>query len=103
MVAAVDVDSPAIGVGSLGVFFSHTQNRSSLLLLRQVVRFARAYVDQEIEAVGSRIATQILGRTTTWKQSQKDFFAAIGKAGFTSATAAIESKVSRRAPRVVRR
>jgi len=38
MVAAADPSSPAQGVGSLGVFFSHTQQRSTLLLLRQVVR-----------------------------------------------------------------
>ena len=102
MVAAADVNSPAEGVGSLGVFFTHTQRRSSLLLLRQVVRFARAHVDREIDVVGSGLASAILQRPTTWKNSQKAFFAAIGESGFTQGSQAIEAKITKRAPKVFR-
>ena len=101
MVAASDASSPAQGVGSLGVFFSHTQQRSSLLLLRRVVRFALAHVDREIEEVGSEIASEVMGRRITWKQSQSAFFAAIGKSGVADGSLAIESKVAHRAPSVV--
>ena|SRR6218665_594224 len=102
MVAATDPSSPAQGVGSLGVFFSHVQQRSTLLLLRQVVRYALAHVDQQIEIVGSKLASEILGRPISWKDSQKAFFAAIGDSGYADNSRAIEAKVMRRAPGVVR-
>ena len=102
MVAAADATSPPQGVGSLGVFFAHTQRRSSLLVLRRVVRFALAHVDREIARVGATIATAILRRPTTWKDSQKAFFAAIGESGFTEGSQAIEARITKRAPKVVR-
>ena len=102
LVAAASPSSPAIGVGSLGVSFSHTQKRSSLLLLRQAARFALSSVDRDIEILGSRLATDILGRQTTWKQSQKSFYAAIGKTGFVNSSAKIEAKVLEGAPSAIR-
>lgn len=103
MVAAADPSSPAQGVGSLGVFFSHTRQRSTLLLLRQVVRYSLAYVDRQIEEIGSKLASEILGRPTSWKNAQKAFFAAIGDSGYTRESRALEEKVMNGAPGVVGR
>ena len=102
LVAAVDPSSPAQGVGSLGIFFSHIQKRSTLLLLRQVVRYALAHVDQQIDVVGSTLASEILGKPISWKDSQKAFFAAIGDSGYVNNSNAIQEKVMKRAPKVVR-
>lgn len=103
MVAAEDPSSPAQGVGSLGVFFSHTRQRSTLLLLRQVVRFSLACVDQQIEEIGSNLASDILGRPISWKNSQKAFFSAIGESGYVKGSSAIKAKVLNGAPGIVRR
>ena len=102
MVAAADPSAPAQGVGSLGVFFSHVQQRSTLLLLRQVVRYSLNYVDQKVEEIGSKLASEVLGRPITWKDSQKAFFAAIDHSGYIKGSRAIEAKVMSGAPGLIR-
>ena len=103
MVAADDPSSPALGVGALGVFFSHTSKRSTLLLLRQVVRHARSHVGKEIDSLGSALASELMGRTTSWKDSQNSFRAAIGDEGFTRGSSGIEARMMKRAPKLASR
>lgn len=99
MVASKDPSSPALGVGALGVFFSHTSKRSTLVLLRQTVRHARSHVDLEIEQVGSALASDLMGRPITWKNSQNAFRAAIGDEGYARGTRSIEARMLKRAPK----
>lgn len=101
-VAAEDKSSAALGVGALGVFFSHTSKRSTLLLFRQVVRHARAYTDREIESVGSKLASELMERPTTWKAAQCAFRLAIAEEGYVSGSLGIEEAVMKRAPRSLR-
>ena len=97
-VAAEDPESPALGVGALGVFFSHTSKRTTLLLLRRVVRHARTHVDQEIETAGSGLATELMHRPITWKQSQRAFRLAIDKEGYVKGTRRLAAKILKNVP-----
>lgn len=101
-VAADNASSPARGVGALGVFFSHTQKRSTLTLLRQVVRHAVRHVDSEVETVGSKLASDLMKREIPWARAQSAFRNAIGTEGYVSGSRSMEERMNRRAPRVMR-
>lgn len=101
-VAAADETSSALGIGALGAFFSHTSKRSTLLLLRRVVRHARTFADTEIESVGSELASELMERPITWKASQRAFRLAIAEEGFVAGTLGVETRMMKRAPRILR-
>ena len=100
LVAANDPTSPAQGVGALGVFFSHTQKKSTLRLFLRTVKFAMHHVDGEIERIGSALATSLLRKKITWSKSQAAFRSAIGEAGVVGGSLEIQRRMLRRAPKL---
>ena len=102
-VAAVDPQSPALGVGSLGVFFSHTTKRSTLLLLRRAVRFATKRVEQQVDSLGTTLASQLMDRHVTWKEAQKAFRKALGTGGYVETMYQMGRQLMKKAPSLLRK
>lgn len=71
-------------------------------LVRPQERFAAKHVDEEIETMGSRLASSLLHRTVTWKASQSLFKRAIGEDGYFGVSSAVETEVMSNAPKIIR-
>ena len=102
LVAANDPTSPALGVGALGVFFSHTKKKSTLRLFLRVVKFAVRHVEGEIERIGSALASSLMSQRITWAKSQAAFRSAIGESGYVKGSLEIQSRMLRRASKLAK-
>lgn len=102
LVAADDQDSEARGVGSLGVFFSHTQKRSTLRLFLRVVKHALKHADREIERIGSKLASELMQKPISWRKSQQAFRRAIGMQGYINGSVALQKRMDKRSPKILK-